>query len=80
MEAVIVALIAAVGGILAALVQRGREENRKDHGEVASWLKKVHTEVIKVENKLDNHIESHNVENQVEIVTKKVAKKTSAKK
>lgn len=80
MEAVIVALIAAVGGVLAALVQKGREENKRDHGVVASLLKQVHNEVVKVEDKLDNHIESHNVKNEVATVTKKVAKKTSTRK
>jgi hypothetical protein len=80
MEAVIVALIAAVGGILAALVQKGREENKRDHGVVASLLKQVHNEVVKVEGKLDNHIESHNVKSEVATVAKKVAKKVSTKK
>jgi len=80
MEAVIVALIAAVGGILAALVQKGREENKKDHGVVASLLKQVHNEVVKVEDKLDSHIESHNVKTEVAPVVKKVEKKVSTKK
>lgn len=80
MEAVIVALIAAVGGILAALVQKGREENKRDHGVVASLLKQVHNEVVKVEDKLDNHIESHVVKNEIAPVSKKVAKKTSTRK
>jgi hypothetical protein len=80
MEAVTVALIAAVGGILAALVQKGREENKKDHGVVASLLRTLHNEVSVVENKLDKHIESHNPKQEVKPVTTKVAKKVSAKK
>ena len=80
MEAVIVALIAAVGGVLAALAQKGREENKRDHGVVASLLKQVHNEVVKVEGKLDNHIESHNGKSEVATVAKKVAKKVYTKK
>jgi hypothetical protein len=59
MEAVIVAAIAAVGGILAALVQKSREENKNDHGVVASLLQDLHKDVVKVENKLDKHIDWH---------------------
>jgi len=52
MEAVIVAVIAAVGGILAALVQSMRKENRDDHAIVADSLNRIET-------KLDNHIDDH---------------------
>jgi hypothetical protein len=58
-EAVIVAAIAAVGGILAALVQKSRAENKNDHGIVASLLQDLHKDVVKVENKLDKHIDWH---------------------
>ncbi len=59
MEAIIVALIAAVGGILAALVQKLRVENKSDHGVVASLLRDLHDDVEKVEDKLDKHIDWH---------------------
>lgn len=59
MEAVIVAAIAAVGGILAALVQKSRSENKSDHGIVANLLQDLHTDVVKVEKKLDKHIDWH---------------------
>lgn len=59
MQAIIVALIAAVGGILAALVQKLRVENKNDHGIVASLLEQLHNDVEKVEDKLDNHIDWH---------------------
>lgn len=59
MEAVTVALIAAVGGILAALVQKSRTENKSDHGVVASLLQDLHKDVEKVEEKLDKHIDWH---------------------
>jgi hypothetical protein len=58
-QAIIVALIAAVGGILAALMQRLRVENKNDHGVVASLLEQLHGDVVKVEDKLDNHIDWH---------------------
>ena len=80
MEAVTVALIAAVGGILAALVQKGREENKKDHGVVASLLKTLHNEVSVVENKLDKHIESHVTKQETKTVATKAAKKTTTRK
>ena len=73
MEAIAVALIAAVGGVLAALVQKGRKENREDHNVVATILVKVKDDIIdlhhkidhvdeqveKVDDKLDGHIEWH---------------------
>lgn len=51
-QAVIVAVIAAVGGILAALVQQMRKENSSDHAVVADSLNRIET-------KLDNHITDH---------------------
>ena len=78
MEAVTVALIAAVGGILVALIQQTRKENKEDHGIVASLLTDLHKDVSNVENKLDRHIESHAVAAAKEVV-KKAVKKTTAK-
>ena len=52
MEAVIVAVIAAVGGMLAALVQGMRKENRDDHAIVSDSLNRIET-------KLDKHIDDH---------------------
>jgi hypothetical protein len=52
MEAVIVAVVAAVGGVLAALVQGMRKENRDDHAMVGQALNRI-------EVKLDNHIDDH---------------------
>ena len=73
MEAIAVAVVAAVGGILAALVQKGRAENKADHNVVASMLVTVKDDIInlhhkidhvdeqvdKVDDKLDGHIECH---------------------
>jgi Na+-translocating ferredoxin:NAD+ oxidoreductase RnfG subunit len=52
MEAVVVAVIAAVGGVLVALVQGMRKENRDDHAMVGQALNRI-------EIKLDNHIDDH---------------------
>jgi len=51
-EAIIVAVIAATGGVLAALVQQMRKENSSDHAVVADSLNRI-------ENKLDGHINDH---------------------
>jgi hypothetical protein len=51
-EAIIVASIAAFGGVLAALVQSMRKENRDDHAVVANSLNRI-------EIKLDDHIDDH---------------------
>ena len=51
-EAIIVAVIASMGGVLAALVQSMRKENRDDHAMVGQSLQRI-------ENKLDNHIDGH---------------------
>jgi hypothetical protein len=51
-EAIIVASIAAFGGVLAALVQSMRKENRNDHAVVADSLNRIET-------KLDDHIDDH---------------------
>ena len=85
MEAVIVAVIAAVGGVLAALVQKGRAENKADHNVVAEMLVTVKDDIInlhhkidlvdeqvdKVDDKLDGHIDWH---------MKKIAKAKASKK
>lgn len=76
MEAVTVALIAAVGGILVALIQQTRKENKEDHGIVASLLTELHKDVSNVEVKLDKHIDSHSVATAKEVVKKAVKKAT----
>jgi len=73
MEAIFVALIAAFGGIVAALVQIGRKENKNDHNVVANLLVNVKDDIIhlhqkldhlddqvdKVDDKIDIHLKSH---------------------
>jgi len=52
MEAVIVALITMVGGVLVALIQKTRNENTRDHAIVAKSLDRI-------EDKIDHHIVDH---------------------
>lgn len=62
MEAIIVAAIAAVGGVVTALVQRMRSENRDDHSRVAGLLCTVKDELLNLHHKIDH------VDQQVEKV------------
>lgn len=53
-EAIIVAAIAAVGGIVTALVQKMRTENRDDHNRVAGLLSGVKDELLNLHHKIDH--------------------------
>ena len=70
MEAITVALITLVGGVLVALVEKGRRENKSDHGVVSEKLDiigkslgrsidRVEETGIRTESKLDQHINDH---------------------
>ena len=52
MEALTVAIISTIGVVLAALIQKGRKENTKDHGYVVKSLERI-------EDKIDNHVDAH---------------------
>lgn len=52
MEGILVAIIVTVGGIITALIQKGRKENRSDHGMVVQALERI-------EDKIDDHIADH---------------------
>jgi len=63
---IIVAIITILGGITVALIQQSRKENKIDHNIVATMIKDVHKDVVKVEDKLehvevklDDHIKEH---------------------
>ena len=72
-QTIAVALIAAIGAVLAALVQKGRKENKDDHNVVAGLLINVKDDIIhlhkkldhlddqvdKVDDKIDVHLKSH---------------------
>lgn len=51
-EAIIVACIATVGGILAAILQGLKKENKQDHSYVADSLNRI-------EGKIDTHVRDH---------------------
>jgi hypothetical protein len=70
MEAITVALITAVGAVVAVLVEKGRRENKADHGVVSEKLDiigknlgrsidRVEATVVRNESKLDQHIRDH---------------------
>lgn len=50
---VVVALISAVGGVVVALIQVMRKENRNDHAEVAQTLVELTGIAIRTESKVD---------------------------
>jgi len=50
---IIVALIGAVGGVMVALIQVMRRENRNDHAEVAQTLVELTGIAIRTEGKVD---------------------------
>lgn len=54
MEAIIVATITAIGGILVALVQKSRKENKNDHNVVATMLIDVKDQIIDLHSKIDH--------------------------
>ncbi len=65
---IVVAIIGLVGGVIVALIQQSRKENKHDHNVVADLLHDVHRDVVKVENKLDHvedkldsHIKEHSL-------------------
>lgn len=65
---VVVAIISLIGGVIVALIQQSRKENKQDHNVVAELLHDVHRDVVKVENKLDHvedkldgHIKEHSL-------------------
>ena len=86
-EAILAACIAAIGGIIVALIQKGRAENKADHNVVADMLITVKDDIInlhhkidhvdeqvdKVDDKLDGHIDWHMKKIEKEKATKKGA-------
>lgn len=56
---VIVAFIASIGGILIAVIQKSRKENKNDHNMVKECIDLLRDDVKSVDRKLDNHMEWH---------------------
>lgn len=70
MEAITVALITVIGAAAIALIEKGRRENKTDHGVVSDKLDviakslgrsidRVEDTGIRTEGKLDQHINDH---------------------
>jgi hypothetical protein len=70
MEAIIVATIGLLGGVLVALIEKSRRENKKDHDIVAEKIDsvgkslgrsidRVEKGLDRTEKKLDDHISDH---------------------
>ncbi len=68
MEAITVALIGVVGSVLVVLIEKGRRENKEDHGYVRDHL-------LRIEYKIDDHINDHAVASFDFIKNKKKTKK-----
>ena len=58
-NSIAVALIAAVGGVMVALVQRSRKENKVDHATVIESIRLVHSDVKEVRRDVHNHLTWH---------------------
>ena len=60
---IIVAVITTLGGILVALIQQFRKENRQDHAIVVESLRHIFKSINQVDEKLNGHIASHGTDN-----------------
>lgn len=58
-DPVAVAVITGAFGVIVALLERARLENRRDHGEVGTKLDHLADGQRRVEGKLDRHINDH---------------------
>ncbi len=63
MEVVYAAIVTSIGGILLAVMQKSRKENKEDHGAVTEMIKLLHTDVKDIDHKIDRHIDDHLKEN-----------------
>jgi hypothetical protein len=59
MEAVIAALLTAIGGIITTLLVVLRGENKEDHAMVVSSLGRLNDGMERVESKIDGHVTDH---------------------
>ncbi len=67
LSAVIVGLLTAVGGIIVALIQRARRENRDDHAVVSQQIAHVFRSLTRVEDLMHGHIRWHKEEQREQI-------------
>ena len=59
LASVFVAFIASIGGILIAVIQKSRKENKGDHNMVKECIDLLRDDVKNIDRKLDNHMEWH---------------------
>lgn len=70
MEAITVAIIGVIGGVLVALIEKGRRENRNDHistsekidlvgKSLGRSIDRVERAIERTEMKIDEHIRDH---------------------
>lgn len=59
MTAIVVSTVTAIGAVLVALIERGRRQNSREHGQTMHRLDKVLTALGRVEHKVDTHISDH---------------------
>lgn len=59
MTALAVAVVTTFGAVLVALIERGRRQNSREHGQTMHRLDKVLTALGRVEHKVDTHISDH---------------------
>lgn len=52
-------LATAVSGVIVALIQQFRKENRQDHAQVSAALERVSNTIDRVEGKVDTHLQWH---------------------
>ena len=60
--AIVVAFITAMGGVIGAMVQRGRKENSRDYANVISRLDKVQETMMDVQSSIVSHLTWHDKE------------------
>lgn len=51
-SAIVVAVITVVGGVLVALIQSSRNDNKRDHAQVVAGI-------VRIETKIDTHLLDH---------------------
>jgi hypothetical protein len=59
MTGILIAAVGALGAVLVALIERGRRQNTREHGETVTRLDKVLHGLGRVEQKIDTHLDDH---------------------
>lgn len=77
--AIIVAVITAIGGIIAALLHSFRKENREDHALVTEQFRLVHGTLKRIDDKVDSHLIWHS-EGRHDSTTRRNTKRDTAKR